>query len=121
MIKRILLTALILSLNNHVFSQTQFTGSVIDAKSKRALAYVNIGVKEKNIGTVSKEDGSFTINLPLEHQSDVLTFSMVGYHESNRPIKELSLDKNVIELKEKSTLLEEVVITGKSWWRRNTE
>jgi len=112
MIKKILFTALILSLNNHVYSQTQITGSVIDAKSKRPLAYVNIGIKEKNIGTVSKVDGSFTISLPFEHQSDVLTFSMVGYHESNRSVKELMSDKNVIELKEKSTQLDEVVITG---------
>src|SRR6478752_1226442 len=111
MIKRILFIALILGFNGYVFSQTQIIGHVIDAKSKRPLAYVNIGVKEKNIGTVSKEDGSFTINIPSEYQSHNLTFSMVGYDESNRSIKDLMSDKNIIELNEKSTQLDEVVIT----------
>ncbi len=105
---------LISSINNHIFSQTQITGKVIDTNDKRPLAYVNIGIKEKNIGTISKEDGSFTIDIPSEYQSGSLTFSIVGYYESNLSIRDLMSDENVIiKLKEKTTQLEEVVITGK--------
>ena len=105
---------LILSINNHIFSQTQIIGKVIDTNNKHPLAYVNIGIKEKNVGTISKEDGSFTIEIPPEYQSGSLTFSIVGYYESNLSIKDLILEGDVvIKLKEKATQLEEVVITGK--------
>src|SRR5688572_3429218 len=103
---------LILSSNNHIFSQTQIIGKVIDANDKSPLAYVNIGIKEKNIGTISKEDGSFSIEIPSEYQSGSLTFSIVGYNESTLPIRDLK-GNIVIQLKEKPTQLEEVVVTGK--------
>jgi predicted alpha/beta superfamily hydrolase len=105
---------LILTINNHIFSQTQITGKVIDTNDKSPLAYVNIGIKEKNTGTISKEDGSFSIDVPSEYQSRSLTFSIVGYYESNLSIRDLISNGNVvIQLKEKPTQLEEVVVTGK--------
>src|SRR6187402_591607 len=105
---------LILSINDHIFSQTQIKGQVVDTNDKHPLAYVNIGIKEKNLGTISKDDGSFSIDIPSEYQSGSLTFSMVGYYESNLPIKDLmSTGEVVVKLKEKATDLEEVVITGK--------
>jgi predicted alpha/beta superfamily hydrolase len=105
---------LILSINNQIFSQTQITGKVIDTNDKSPLAYVNIGIKEKNIGTISKEDGSFSIDIPSEYHSGSLTFSIVGYYESNLSIKDLNSKGNVtIQLKEKPTQLKEVVVTGK--------
>jgi predicted alpha/beta superfamily hydrolase len=95
------------------FSQTQITGKVIDINEHHPLAYVNIGIKEKNIGTVSREDGSFVINIPSQYRSDSLTFSIVGYYESNLSISSLIADENVVvRLNEKATQLEEVVITG---------
>ncbi len=108
-----IIAILSLGINNDSFSQTQIIGKVINAKNQNPLSYVNIGIKEKNIGTVSKEDGSFAITIPIENQGDSLTFSIVGYYESNLSIKDLLSDKNaIIKLKEKTTQLDEVVITG---------
>ncbi len=105
---------LILSFNNSIFSQTQIIGKVIDTNDKSPLAYVNIGIKEKNIGTISKEDGTFSIDIASEYQSGSLTFSIVGYYESNLSIRDLISNGNVvIQLKEKPTQLEEVVVAGK--------
>jgi predicted alpha/beta superfamily hydrolase len=105
---------LMLSINTQIFSQTRITGEVMDANDKRPLAYVNIGIKEKNIGTISKEDGSFSIDIPSEYQSGSLTFSIVGYYESTLSIKDVMSKGNVtIQLKEKPTQLEEVIVTGK--------
>jgi predicted alpha/beta superfamily hydrolase len=95
------------------FSQTKITGKVIDAEKKYPLAFVNIGIKEENIGTVSKEDGSFTIIVPSKYQSHILTFSIVGYYESHLPINDLLSNRNAtIKLKEKTVQLNEVVISG---------
>ena len=108
-----IIITLAFDINNYCFSQTQIHGKVIDSKNQEPLAYVNIGIKEKNIGTVSKEDGSFTINIPSEHQHDSLTFSIVGYYEFVLMIHGLDSDKEVIiRLREMTTQLKEVVIRG---------
>lgn len=113
MIERVLLVSLILGINNYVFSQTQIIGKVIDAKNASPLAYVNIGINERSMGTVSKEDGSFAIVIPFGYQTDSLTFSMVGYYESSRSIRDLAEAGNVIvRLDVKTTQLEEVLIEG---------
>ncbi|MBB5282238.1 putative alpha/beta superfamily hydrolase [Rhabdobacter roseus] len=86
---------------------------MVESKEQRPLAYVNIGIKEKNIGAISKEDGSFEINIAHEYQNDSLTFSLVGYKESNFLIRELVLDTTVlVRLKEKVVQLREVAVVG---------
>ena len=88
-------------------------GKVIDAKNQNPLTYVNIGIKEKDIGTVSREDGSFALNIPSEIQNDSMTFSMVGYYNLTLPIKKLALkNKITIQLQEKAIPLKEFVITA---------
>ena len=39
-------------------------GRIIDAESKQAIPYVNIGVLQKNIGTVTSESGQFQLSFP---------------------------------------------------------
>ncbi len=108
-----IIIALTLNITHTSFSQTHITGKVIDTKNQHPLAYVNIGIKEKNTGTVSKENGWFTITIPSEHQRDSLTFSLVGYYESTLFINDLvSGDSVIIKLKEKTTQLGEVIVTG---------
>lgn len=96
-----------------VFSQTRLEGQILDASDKRPVPYVNIGIKGKNVGTISKEDGSFNLEVPPEQQSASVTFSSVGYYESTFPVAELMSGKAiVIELTVKPTQLNEVVITA---------
>lgn len=109
-----IIAILSLGINNYCFSQTQITGKIISAKNQTPLSYVNIGIKEKNIGTLSKEDGSFVIDIPIENQDDTLTFSIAGYQESNLSVKDLITEKiAIIKLNEKTTQLDEVVISGR--------
>ena len=61
-----------------VFSQT-ISGTVVDLSSKQALAYVNIGIIGKGIGTVSDINGKFSINLDDSLNSQTLKFSYIGY------------------------------------------
>src|SRR5690606_17200404 len=101
--------------NNHnSFSQIQIVGKVIDARNLDPLAYVNIGIKEKNIGTITTEEGSFKITIPAEYQFDSLTISCVGYYDESLHIPALSSEKIVIiKMKEKTTQLQEVIVNGK--------
>ncbi|WP_276371503.1 alpha/beta hydrolase-fold protein [Chryseolinea sp. H1M3-3] len=104
---------LLTSSTHYTFSQIQITGNVVDARSGQHLSYVNIGIKNKDIGTVSREDGSFRIEIPSKFQFDSITFSMVGYYESTLPIQNFVTDKVLtIRLSEKITQLKEIVIAA---------
>ena len=60
------------------FSQTQ-SGQVLSSETKSGIAYVNVGIIGKNIGTVTNEYGNFTITLDKINDKDSLRFSMIGY------------------------------------------
>ncbi|WP_317896747.1 alpha/beta hydrolase-fold protein [Aurantibacillus circumpalustris] len=89
-------------------AQVAISGRVIDPLSQEALAFVNIGIKNKNIGTTSLSDGSFSINIPGTNQFDSLTFSLIGYSELKIPITQSA--QKLIPLFRKSAILEEVAI-----------
>jgi len=63
-------------------------GKIIDAASGEALAYVNIGVIGKNIGTVSGRDGTFTLAIPQSLKDEKIRVSMVGYSSKDFIVKD---------------------------------
>ncbi|MBD0258973.1 MAG: carboxypeptidase-like regulatory domain-containing protein, partial [Cytophagales bacterium] len=96
-----------------VFSQILFTGSVVDSASRAPLAYVHVGIKQKNAGTTSLADGSFAVRIGQEYASDTLTFSLVGYAPAHIPIRLLRADEPItIGLRQKTFPLGEVKITA---------
>jgi len=107
----ILITFLILSFS--VTAQNIFEGHVVDIYSKEGIAYVNIGIRDKNIGTASLSNGTFLINIPKVHLNDTLIFSAVGYYESNLLLNDVTNNKLLeIQLIRKTTQLNEVVISA---------
>ena len=88
-------------------------GKIMDHSTKRTLAYVNIGILNSPIGTISNEDGTFSIRIPPTHTGDSLIFSMLGYERQVIQVRLLP-DKSdlTIYLKEKPTTLETVTIEG---------
>ena len=94
-------------------AQTTLTGVVVDSDNQAVLPFVNIGIKQKNIGTSSLLDGTFTIKIPSQNENDTLTFSMVGYSELNLSIKNIvSTNQKTFQLKIKTTALNSVVVTA---------
>jgi predicted alpha/beta superfamily hydrolase len=103
-----------------LWSQIRFSGRVIDSNTKRSLAYVNIGIRDKNVGTVTDEEGMFLLDIPEEHGDNTLTFSLVGYKNRHVLIKSLKTKtKQTIALEKKSIELNEVeIVSRKSEERR---
>ncbi len=96
-----------------LFSQTQLNGIILDSANKEPLPYVNIGIKQKGIGTASRADGTFTINITDEYRNDALTFSCVGYNDVNLDLMGVRKDYyDTILLSSKITQLAEVVINA---------
>lgn len=106
---------LFLMLNSSFFcySQVKISGLVKSADSS-ALSYVNIGIKQKNVGTISGTSGQFALILPAQNLQDTLTFSYVGFEELNIPLQSVIGSSNhICILTPKATQLAEVVVTGK--------
>ena len=108
----ILIKILFLSILLH--GQTQIKGTIIDSDNKSTLSFVNIGIKNNNIGTVCSDFGTFSILIPEKYLNDTLTFSIVGYNELSIPIGQIiASKKETFPLKVKAIQLKQVDITAK--------
>ncbi|TPE42609.1 carboxypeptidase-like regulatory domain-containing protein [Pontibacter mangrovi] len=88
-------------------------GTVLSSSSE-PLPYVNIGIRNKNVGTASDEHGKFTLELPATHATDTLTFSAIGYQERSVPVSELvGMQPLEVKLQEKTERLQEVVVQSR--------
>ena len=85
-------------------------GRVLNKKTKKALAYASISIKGKTIGTISNIDGDFLLNLPEKHFNDTLTFSFIGFKNTEIPVHEIKRNEIKVELRENFISLQEVVI-----------
>ncbi len=91
-----------------VFAQDRrLTGRVLTGAGDSALAGVSIQVKGKNIGTVSGNDGAFSITVG---NNVTLVFSIVGYTTQEVPVgNSTTLD---VRLTADITSLQQVVVIG---------
>ena len=97
-------------------SQSSFSGEMVDENTNEVLAYVNIGVIGKNIGTVSDINGKFSLRIEEKYNADTVRFSMIGYESLEMIVADFKkkLKNNaVVKLKPSITELTEVVISGK--------
>lgn len=94
------------------FSQEKtINGEIKDAENKTYLQYANIGISNKNAGTVSNSNGKFSLNIDEKiNDNDLVTFSYVGYRTKTISISKLNLLNNVIELEPEKNQLDEVVV-----------
>ena len=90
-------------------------GKLVDLNSHEVLAYANIGVPDKNMGTVSRRDGSFEMPVSAEFLTDSLKISMIGYQSRVLSISNLiqTTKPLVIALERYTTSLQEVFVTQK--------
>jgi hypothetical protein len=101
----------ILLLLTGFIAQSQIvTGRVVEGQSNTGLPYVHIGVVNKNIGTISHENGDFTLDVSKLSDQEKITFSMVGYTSVHLPISQLKGDNQIVRLNPSVTTLKEVVV-----------
>lgn len=98
----------------------ELVGNIVEAGTGAGLAYVNIGVLGKEIGTVSNNEGLFSFAFSEDNLGDTLRISMIGYQARTFPIAELlnSNDPIRIGLKEAVSELDEIVLTAREWKRK---
>ncbi len=96
------------------------SGTVIDAGSREPLIAVNISA-ERHKGTATDHNGNFT--LTLNEGQYLMEFSYVGYadHRKEITISEGDTLRLVIELRESSKMLEEVVVSAGKYEQKLSE
>jgi hypothetical protein len=88
------------------------SGVVRDAKSKRKLEYVNISVPGTNIGTVTNEDGGFTIKIRKSLMAQAVEATHIGYLSEEIKLTGEDIDGYNLLLTPAENLLSEVIVRG---------
>jgi hypothetical protein len=100
----------------HAASGQTISGIVLDKKENTPIAYVNIGIEGKNIGTVSGADGKFSLYIDPAFDGDTLLISCIGYQPLALKISQIRRNPDIkLMLEEKSYGLEEVIIRPKQF------
>jgi len=91
-------------------SFVQIRGSIFNKKTGEALAFANVSLLGKSIGTITNEKGGFNLKIDYSNMIDTLAVSYIGYKNSYIPMKQLSMYNNTIYLEEDLVQIKEVVI-----------
>ncbi|MBO0357782.1 TonB-dependent receptor [Hymenobacter sp. BT186] len=102
--------ALALSLSAHAQTR-QVTGTVLSATDKSPLPGVSVIIKGTSTGTSTDPNGKFTLPLAAADNDAVLVFSFIGFEPTEVRVAGRSAIDGV-QLKEKATGLDEVVVVG---------
>jgi hypothetical protein len=106
-------TLLFSNAHTKTLSLNTIEGRIIEKLSDKPLAYVNIGVVGKGVGTVSDYKGEFTLTIPDKYDDDIIRVSMIGYETQEFKVKDfkskIAADYNIF-LEPKTELIEEIAI-----------
>ena len=92
----------------------EIKGEVRHFENNGPLTYVNIGIANKTVGTVSNKNGLFYLSLnPKVKKNDTVVFSFIGFKTERYSISELKGKNNIILLQPENTELDEVVVSSK--------
>ena len=105
-------------LGGYMHAQVYVSGVITAAEYGEPLPFVNIGIPNKGVGTVSNENGFYQLDILNQYTNDKLRFSMVGHNPQEILIS--TIEKNNIyeynvELTQETTALSEVVVTKGTW------
>lgn len=106
----------LLSFSYAALAQTNVKGIIKSQNLNEVLPYVNIGVINKGVGTVTSENGQFELSILKHYDSDSLKISMIGYTSQTFLVKNFITKikaNNIIYLEERFEQLDEVILTNK--------
>ena len=91
-------------------------GNISDSLSNEPIAYVNIGIIGKYIGTVSNDKGDFELAINNVSTTDTLKFSIIGYEPQSFLVSDLTKPERIIKIKlvKRVEVLSEVIVTPKT-------
>ena len=93
----------------------EISGYVIDQETGEPVPYASVGIPEQNRGISANVNGFFRLIVPEKNLGHHLQISSIGYQRLVTPFTEIDWDNEQrYYLQPEATLLEEIVILGKS-------
>ena len=103
-------------------------GKIIDLETKEGVPYANIGIPNKELGTIADQDGTFMLRVPEKYLHDTLQVSSISYQPIKMTVQEVATTASFIKLPPSPHRLKEVTIEAKSFrkqtrlgWMRGKE
>lgn len=102
--------------SNIILSQIFTNGKVIDAHTNQPIPYVNVGIMNSTIGTVSDDMGAF--QLKINSAKDEIIFSAIGY-ETYSILGDKLVDQKNIKLIPRNYQVQEIEIVAQKFEGEN--
>ena len=97
--------------NSILFAQTVVTGTVLDHSTKKPIPFTSIGIKGTSYGTLSDENGVFSLSIKKFNLDDTLKVAAIGYKTKGIAMSQASgISNAAIELSPSTVQLKEVVV-----------
>ena len=113
---KILIAFLFFFIGIAVTAQETLKGVIVDSADGSPLPYVNIGIINKSIGTVSDDSGNFELFVHKNDHKDSIRISMIGFESKTFLVKDfiVTLKENqTIKMSEKTEELSEVIVSNR--------
>jgi len=107
LLRRVMFLVVAISLHGMLLAQTKTITGVVKDASGEAIIGVSVVVKGTTIGTVSKLDGTFSIQVPMDAKS--LVFTYIGMQKQEVPIVGNIIKVSMVD---ESKGLDELVVVG---------
>lgn len=79
---------------------SEFSGLVVDGKTKKPLEFASIIVNNTNISTITNLDGKFLLKVPVPDLDKSVTISFLGYDNYVIKLNDFSSSKTIIKMEE---------------------
>lgn len=85
-------------------------GTVKDKNTRKNLEYVHISIPGTNIGTVTNQDGEFSLKIKHSLHKRTIEISHIGYFNYRQPVNSKDTAAIILYLVPRETLLNEIII-----------
>ncbi len=86
------------------------SGRILDRENSSPLAFATVGIPSIALGTVSNQDGVFTLRLPKTFEDSSILISHIGYEPQLVPAAMLTEKNHPIYLQPKYIPIQEIVV-----------
>ncbi|MGM0546343.1 MAG: DUF5686 family protein [Bacteroidota bacterium] len=110
-IRNIVLLLLLLCIASSTWAQKKISGTIIDNQTEETLPSANILIKDTYRGTITNNDGNFSLTIPDSLLPATLIIRYIGYETKELTITHNSSPNQSISLRPSVTEMQEIVVT----------
>ncbi|MCK5638353.1 MAG: carboxypeptidase-like regulatory domain-containing protein [Flavobacteriaceae bacterium] len=98
---------------NQISDFTEYSGKIVDGKTKKPLEFASIVLNNTNISTISNIDGEFLLKVPKNLTDNNITITYLGFNNKVILLSKFDSDNYIIKLEESFENLPNVNLTTK--------